>query len=63
MFYLTMHSTPFIYGYLASDSKKGKPLPPLYRLLFPISRMGSYMHLLKDRIAHIMDFVTPVAED
>ena len=35
----------------------------LYRLLFPISRMGSYMHLLIDWIAYIMDFVTPVAED
>ena len=36
MFYLTMHSTHFIYGYMASDiwfkdhsdSKKGNPLPP-----------------------------------
>ena len=36
MFYLTMHSTHFIYGYMASDSDRGNPLP-LHRLLFPIS--------------------------
>ena len=38
MFYLTMHSTHFIYGYMASDdsdNEKGNLLPP-YRLLFPI---------------------------
>ena len=38
MFYLTTHSTHFIYGYMVkdhSDSEKGNPLPPLgysYRL-------------------------------
>ena len=44
MFYLTMHSTHFIYGYMASDIwlrtilivRKGNPLPP-HRLLFPIN--------------------------
>ena len=39
MFYLTTHSTHFIYGYMASDhsdSEKGNPLPP-HRLLFPIT--------------------------
>ena len=43
MFYLTMHSTHFIYGYMASDmvkdhsdSEKGNLLPP-HRLLFPIT--------------------------
>ena len=43
MFYLTTHSTHFIYGYMASDmvkdhsdNEKGNPLPP-HRLLFPIS--------------------------
>ena len=46
MFYLTTHSTHFIYGYMASykiimvedhsDSERGNPLPP-HRLLFPIS--------------------------
>ena len=38
MFYLTMHSTHFIYGYMASDiglvkdhsdSERGNPLPPM----------------------------------
>ena len=44
MFYLTTHSTHFIYGYMASkhmvenhsDSERGNPLPP-YGLLFLIS--------------------------
>ena len=42
MFYLTTHSTHFIYGYMAldilkdhSDSERGNPLPP-HGLLFPI---------------------------
>ena len=51
MFYLTMHSTHFIYGYMASDiimvkdhsdSEKGNPLPP-HRLLFPINSKGSFI--------------------
>ena len=44
MFYLTTHSTHFIYGYMASkhmvkdhsDSERGNPLPP-HGLLFPIN--------------------------
>ena len=46
MFYLTTHSTHFIYGYIASDmvkdhsdSEKGNPLPP-HRLLFQINSKG-----------------------
>ena len=47
MFYLTTHSTHFIYGYMASrhmvkdhsDSERGNPLLP-HRLLFPISSKG-----------------------
>ena len=50
MFYLTTHSTHFIYGYMASniwldyhsDSDKGNPLPP-HRLLFPINSKGSFI--------------------
>ena len=51
MFYLTTHSTRFIYGYMASDiimvkghldSEIGNPLPP-DGLLFPISRKGSFI--------------------
>ena len=50
MFYLTTHSTHFIYGYMASDimvkyhsdSERGNPLPP-HRLLFPISSKGSFI--------------------
>ena len=50
MFYLTTHSTHFIYGYMASDiimvkdhsdSERGKPLAP-HGLLFPISSKGSF---------------------
>ena len=69
MFYLTMHSTHFIYGYMASDmvkdhsdSEKGNPLPP-HRLLFPINSKGLfYTHHPTDRIAHTTAFVTPVVE-
>ena len=49
MFYLTTHSTHFIYGYMApdmvkdhSDSEKGNPLPP-HGLLFPINSKGSFI--------------------
>ena len=51
MFYLTTHSTHFIYGYMASDiimvkdhsdSKRGNPLPP-HGLLFLISSKGSFI--------------------
>ena len=48
MFYLTTHSTHFIYVfYMASllkdhsDSERGITLPPLHGLLFPISSKGS----------------------
>ena len=50
MFYLTMHSTHFIYGYIALDiwyrttnsgSRKGDLLLSLHGLLFPISSKGS----------------------
>ena len=51
MFYLSMHSTHFIYGYMVSDmvkdhsdSERRNPLPPHW-LLFPISSKGFfYMH-------------------
>ena len=49
MFYLTMHSTHFIYSYMVkdhSDSEGGNPLLP-HGLLFPISSKGSYILLLK----------------
>ena len=50
MFYLTRHSTHFIYGYMASciwlkdhsDSEKVYPLLP-HRLLFPINSNGSFI--------------------
>ena len=49
MFYLTTHSTHFIYGYMASDmvkdhsdSEKGNPLPP-YKLLLSINSKGSFI--------------------
>ena len=50
MFYLTTHSTHFIYGYMAShiimvkdhsDSKRGNLLP--HGLLFLISSKGSFI--------------------
>ena len=45
MFYLMMHSTHFIYGYMASDhsdSERGNLLPP-HGLLFPISSKDSFI--------------------
>ena len=48
MFYLTMHSTHFIYGDMVkdhSDSERGNPLPPCV-LLFPISSKGSFICII-----------------
>ena len=45
MFYLTTHSTHFIYGYMVKDhsnSEKGNPLPP-HRLLLSINSKGSFI--------------------
>ena len=56
MFYLTTHTTHFIYSYMVkdhSDSEKGNPLPP-HRLLI--------CTIHTDRIAHTTAFVTPVVE-
>ena len=69
MFYLTTHSTHFIYGYMASDMwyrttqiAREEMLPP-HGLLFAISSKGYfYMHHPIDRITHAMAFVTPVVE-
>ena len=75
MFYLTTHSTHFIYGYMASDiimdhsdSEIGNPLTP-HGLLFSISSKGSFICTIPHRIAHTTAFVThttafvtPVAE-
>ena len=45
MFYLTTHSTYFIYGYMASDSERGNPLPP-HELLLSISSKGSFICII-----------------
>ena len=50
MFYLTTHSTHFIYGYMVFDIwqritlivREGNPLPP-NGLLFPINSKGSFI--------------------
>ena len=54
-FYLTTHSTHFIYGYMASDmvkhhsdSEKGNPLPP-HRLLLSINSNGSFICTIPQR--------------
>ena len=67
MFYLTTHSTHFIYGYMASDhsdSEKGNPLSPHMLLLSNNSKGSfiSYMHHPTDRITHTTAFVTQVVE-
>ena len=60
MFYLTMHSTHFIYGYMASDiwvkdhseSERGYPLPPNV-LLFPINSKGYFICTIPHTGLHI----------
>ena len=56
MFYLTTHSTHFIYGYDIghmvkdhSDSERGNPMPP--------HRLGSFICIIPDRIIHTTAFV------
>ena len=60
MFYLTTHSTHFIYGYMASehmvkdhsDSEKGNPLPP-HGLVSPISSKVSFICIIPQTGWHI----------
>ena len=65
MFYLTMYSVHFIYGYMASDmvkdysdSKRGNLLLQP-GLLFAISSKDSFI-CTTDRVTHTTAFVTPV---
>ena len=69
MFYLTTHSTHFIYGYMASDIWLRTIL--IVRKETRCSHIGYsfrlaarlfYMHHPRDRIAHSTAFVTPVVE-
>ena len=68
MFYLTTHSTHFIYGYMASDiwlrtilivreETRCRHIGYSFRLA-----RFFYMHHSTDRIAHTTAFVTPVVE-
>ena len=61
IFYLTMHSTHFIYGYMASDIWLRTILivRTPHRLLLSINRKGSFICTIPDRIAHTTAFVTP----
>ena len=69
MFYLTMHSTHFIYGYMTSDiwlrtilivrkETRCRHIGCFYRLTARIC----YMHHPTDRITHTTAFITPVVE-
>ena len=69
MFYLTTHSTHFIYGYMASDmwlrtilivrkETRCRHIGYSYRLTAGFF----YMHHPTDRITHTTAFVTPVVE-
>ena len=61
MFYLTTHSTHFIYGYMASDIWLRTIL--IVRKETRCRHIGFfYMHHPTDRIAHTTAFVTPVVE-
>ena len=59
MFYLTTHSTHFIYGYMASDIWLRTVL--IVRKETRCRHIG-YSFRLTDRIAHTTAFVTPVVE-
>ena len=60
-FYLTIHSTHFIYGYMASDvvKERGNPLPQYWLLFLISSKVCFYMHHPTDRITYTTAFVTP----
>ena len=69
MFYLTTHSTHFIYGYMASDiwlrtilimRKETRCHHIGYS--FRLAEGFFYMYHPTDRIAHTTAFVTPVVE-
>ena len=63
MFYLTTHSTHFIYGYMASDIWLRTIL--IVRKETRCRHIGYYffyMHHPTDRIAHTTAFVTPVMD-
>ena len=69
MFYLTTHSTHFIYGYMASDIWL-RTIPIVRKEIrcrhigysFRLTARVFYMHHHTERIAHITAFVTPVVE-
>ena len=71
MFYLTMHSTHFIYGYMASDiwlrtilivREETRCHHMGYSFRLAAKQGFFYMHHHTDRIAHTTAFVTPVVE-
>ena len=57
MFYLTMHSTHFVYNYMASDSEKGNPLPP-HRLLLLINSKGSFICTIPQKGYHSLCYTS-----
>ena len=63
IFYLTMHSTHFIYGYMVSDiimvkdqshCERGNPVLSLHGLLFPINSKGSFICTIQQTGLHIL---------
>ena len=67
MFYLTTHSTHFMYGYMASTIRyrtivKGNSLSPHGLLFSMCSKVFFYVHHPTDRIAHTTVCVIPVVE-
>ena len=59
MFYLTTHSTHYVYGYIASDSEK-KPAAPNMSYSFWIA--GTIILYASSHRQDNMAFVTPVVE-
>ena len=63
MFYLMMHATHFIYGYMASELRYTYKEGNVYLLnTFYLAARIFYIHHPTDKTAHTMAFVNPVME-
>ena len=64
VFYLTMHSTHFIYGYIAIQIMKEETSSRYYMgYFFLISSKGSFKCTITDKAVDTTAFVTPVVDN
>ena len=62
MFYLTSHSTHFIYDYMASDIWQRTTEIARVETRFRHYKGCFYIHHIRDKVAHAATFVVPVVE-